>query len=107
MSCDNLVANLSRFGAPGIRNMGGQSSRRNEHEIEADVKAGMAGMSGEIRFGGTFDSPALARAGGFSGRGEVGARLYLDECQERAPSRNEIDFADGSTITLLQDSVTL
>src|SRR5262245_61322916 len=83
------------------------SSRQDEHHIEPDFRIGLSGMGGEPGLGRRGDPAALAFGHGFCRVVELPAGLHLDEDENAAASRHDVDLAHRALPAPSQDAVTL
>src|SRR5215467_7729514 len=72
---------------------------RDQHGVEADVLNARVGMIGEPGFGGRDDACALAFGHRPGGIVEALARLDLDEDEETASARYDVDLTDRAAET--------
>jgi len=78
-----------------------------QHDIEAYVAARIPRMARQPEFGGGDDAALLALADRLGGILELLARLDLDEDEDAAPPRHDVDLADGGFEPAEQDAVAL
>ena len=74
--------------------MARNAARRHQHRVEADIANALVWISRQPRLGGRGDAAALAVGDGPGGIVEACTGLDLDEHEETAPARDDVDFAD-------------
>jgi hypothetical protein len=70
-----------------------QAPRLHHHDVESHRHRGEVGANQQKRLGGAYDAPALAGRQRRGSGGEVGTRLDLDDRQDTAPARQDVDLA--------------
>src|SRR6266404_7685077 len=95
----------SGAGVERRQQMARQAPRRNQHGVETQLEFGMLGMRHQPGLRGVDDSRLLARRHRIGGLIQAGAGLDLDERQQIAPPRDDVDLAIGRAKTLCQDAI--
>src|SRR3954454_6393109 len=98
---------LSGRGVECRQHMACKSFRRNQHGIESHFKFRMLGMRDEPALRGVDDALLLARRHGEGGVVERRARLDLDEGDQIAAARHDVDLAMRRAEALGEDAVAL
>jgi hypothetical protein len=83
-----------------------QAARRHQHQVESEVEAGKVGTLQQKGFGGAGYPTPLARHERSGRRGELAARLDLDDREHLATSRHNIDLAGRAAPAAGQDMPT-
>src|SRR5689334_11739287 len=103
----SFMGGLSGRGVECRQQMAWKSPRRNQHHVEWQFKLRMLGMRYEPALGGIDDTLLLAVRHGIGGIIEAGTRLDLDESDQIALARHDVDLAMRRAIALCEDTVAL
>src|SRR5262249_56455745 len=85
----------------------GNAARRHQHGVEADIANAGIGIAREPGLGGADDARALAIGHRPGGVIERVARLDLDEYEQRAAARDDVDLAERAPPAPRQDAKAL
>src|SRR5271166_1611717 len=83
------------------------ASRCDQHGIEPDVANAIVAMSRKPGLGGCNDAPALTLCNRPGGIIQILPRLDLDEDQQAAAPRHDVDFSNGALPATRQDAKAL
>ena len=76
----------------------------NQHQVESEVEPGEIRARKQEGFGGTGNAAPLTRRECRGGRGDLCARLDLDDREHLAAPRENVDLAGGATPPALNDT---